>query len=428
MSAMKFKKILGIISTLVLSFSLVACGPQDNADEGGDEGGNENNEAKELLVWEDIAKQEGIKDAVEKFEKEHNVTVKVVEKPYTKQIEDLRLDGPAGTGPDVLTMPGDQIGTAALEGLIKELDVSEDVQNIYTETAMQSQIVDGKIYGLPKAVETTTLYYNKDLISEEELPETLEGWYEYSKGVANGEKFGFLALFDKIYYAQGLMSGYGGYIFGNENGTFNPGDIGLNNEGAIEGAQFIKKFYDEKLFPSGIIGEQGINVIETLFTEGKAAAIISGPWNIEPFTKAGVNFGVTKLPALENGRNMSAFINVKSYNVSAYSKNQELAQQFVEFIANEENSKTRYEVTKEVPAVAALAEDPVVTESEAAKAVAEQSQYSELMPSIPEMNEVWAPADAALQTIATGKAEAKEALDQAVETIKGQIEASHGGQ
>ncbi|MFS0864932.1 extracellular solute-binding protein [Fredinandcohnia sp. 179-A 10B2 NHS] len=425
---MKFKKILGIISTLALSFSLVACGPQDNADDGGDEGGKDNNEAKELLVWEDIAKADGIKDAVAKFEKEHNVTVKVVEKPYTKQIEDLRLDGPAGTGPDVLTMPGDQIGTAALEGLIKELDVSEDVQKIYTETAMQSQMVDGKIYGLPKAVETTTLYYNKDLISEDELPETLEGWYEYSKGVANGEKFGFLALFDKIYYAQGLMSGYGGYIFKNDNGTFNPGDIGLNNEGAIEGAQFIKKFYDEKLFPSGIIGEQGINVIETLFTEGKAAAIISGPWNIEPFTKAGVNFGVTKLPALENGRNMSAFINVKSYNVSAYSKNQELAQQFVEFIANEENSKTRYEVTKEVPAVAALAEDPAVTESEAAKAVADQSQYSELMPSIPEMNEVWAPADAALQTIATGKAEPKEALDQAVETIKGQIEASHGGQ
>jgi arabinogalactan oligomer/maltooligosaccharide transport system substrate-binding protein len=380
-------------------------------------------------VWEDIEKSSGIKDAVVKFEEEHDVTVKVVEKAYAQQIEDLRLDGPAGTGPDVLTMPGDQIGTAVTEGLIKELDVSEDVQSIYTDVAMQSQKVDNKIYGLPKAVETTMLYYNKDLVSEEELPATLDEWYEFSKEVTDGEKFGFLALFDQIYYAQSVLSGYGGHIFGkDESGAFDASDIGLNNEGAVEGAQYIQKFYQEGLFPAGIIGEQGINVLESLFTEGKAAAIISGPWNIDPFTKAGVNFGVAKLPALSNGENMSSFVGVKSYNVSSYSKNGELAEELVEFLANEENSKKRFEVTKEVPAVQALANDPVVAESEAAQAVAEQSQFSELTPNIPEMNEVWTPADAALQTIATGKAQPKAALDQAVETIKGQIQAKHGGQ
>ena len=36
------------------------------------------------------------------------------------------------------------------------------------------------------------------------------------------------------------------------------------------------------------------------------------------------------------------------------------------------------------------------------------------------------PADAVLQVIATGKAEPSEALDQAAETIKGQIAAKHG--
>ncbi|MBD8068637.1 extracellular solute-binding protein [Bacillus sp. PS06] len=421
---MKLKKYFSILTGLALTVSLVACGPQDSGNE--DTGGKETTENKELIVWEDKEKAEGIKDAVAKFEEENGVTVTVIEKAYAQQIEDLRLDGPGGTGPDVLTMPGDQIGTAVTEGLIKELNVGEDVTSIYTESAMQSQTVNGKIYGLPKAVETTMLYYNKDLISDEELPETLEEWYEYSKGVTDGKQFGFLALFDQIYYAQGLMSAYGGYIFGTDaDGSFNPDDIGLNNDGAVKGAEFIQKFYSEKLFPSGIIGEQGINVIESLFTEGKAAAIISGPWNIEPFTKAGINFGVAKLPALENGENMSAFVNVKSYNVSSYSKNPDLAEKFVAFIANEENSKTRYEITKEVPAVQALANDPVVTESEAAQAVAEQSQFSELMPNIPQMNEVWTPADAALQTIATGKAEPTDALNQAAQTIKSQIEAKH---
>ncbi|KKB74042.1 MULTISPECIES: extracellular solute-binding protein [Bacillus] len=419
---MKLKKYVGMFSIMALSVSLAACGPKESSNEAS------SSDKKELVIWEDKEKAEGIQDAVAQFEKEHNVSVKVIEKPYAKQIEDLRMDGPAGTGPDVLTMPGDQIGTAVTEGLIKELSIGKDVQSIYTDAAMKSQMINGKVYGLPKAVETTMLYYNKDLISEKELPKTLDEWYEYSKKVTDGKKYGFLALFDQIYYAESVMSGYGGYIFKSKgDGSYDPADIGLNQKGAIEGAAYIEKFYKEGLFPAGIIGEQGINVLESLFTEGKAAAIISGPWNLEPFKKSGINYGVAKLPELPNGKNMSAFIGVKSYNVSAYSKNAKLAEQLAVFLANKENSKKRYEVTKEVPAVKALADDPAVTKSEAAKAVAEQSKFSELTPNIPEMNEVWTPADAALQTIATGKAEPKKALDQAVETIQGQIKAKHSG-
>ncbi|MGE7216822.1 sugar ABC transporter substrate-binding protein [Priestia koreensis] len=421
----KSKKYLGLIGGLALSLSLTACGPKDDGKV--NSVSKEDSKNKTLLVWEDQQKSSGIKEAIAQFEKEHHVKVNVMEKPYAKQIEGLRLDGPAGTGPDVLTMPGDQIGTAVTEGLIKKLDVGDDIQSLYTDVAMDAEKVDGSVYGLPKAVETTMLYYNKDLIKEEELPKTLDEWYQYDKKVTKNGNYGFLALFDQIYYAQSVMGGYGGYIFSKDSkGTYDPTDIGINNEGAIQGAEVIQKFYKEKLFPAGIVGAQGINVLESLFTSGKAAAIISGPWNIEPFTKAGINFGVAKLPQLENGQNMSSFVGVKSYNVSTYSKEPELAQELVEFLANKENSKKRYEVTQEVPAVKELADDPVVTKSEAAQAVAQQSQFSELTPNIPEMNEVWTPTDAALQTIATGKANPKEALNQAAKTIKGQIKAKHG--
>jgi arabinogalactan oligomer/maltooligosaccharide transport system substrate-binding protein len=421
----KSKKYLGLVSGIALSLSLAACGPQDNG-KSDSSSAPKDSKNKTLLVWEDQQKADGIKDAIAQFEKDHNVKIKVVEKPYAKQIDSLRLDGPAGTGPDVLTMPGDQIGTAVTEGLIKDLNVKDDVKSLYTDAAMQAEEVNGKVYGLPKAVETTMLYYNKDLIQEKDLPKTLEDWYQYDKKVTKNGNYGFLALFDQIYYAQSVMSGYGSYIFKKDDkGSYDTTDIGLNNEGAIQGAQEIQKFYKDKLFPAGIIGSTGINVLESLFTSGKAAAIISGPWNIEPFTKAGVNYGVTKLPELSNGKNMSAFVGVKSYNVSAYSKNADLAQQLVEFLANKDNSKKRYEITKEVPAVKDLANDPVVTKSEAAQAVAQQSQFSELTPNVPEMNEVWTPTDAALQTIATGKAEPKAALKQAVDTIKGQIKAKH---
>lgn len=74
-----------------------------------------------MVVWEDIDKSVGIEEAIAEFESEYGVTVEVTEKAYGGQLEDLRLDGPAGTGPDVFTIPGDQVGTAVVEGLLKEL-------------------------------------------------------------------------------------------------------------------------------------------------------------------------------------------------------------------------------------------------------------------------------------------------------------------
>lgn len=419
------KKRMLLVGLGIALFSLVACGPQGDTTESGDT--TKSNKDYDLLVWEDQSKADGIADAVAAFEKEHDVTVKVVEKAYAQQIEDLRLDGPAGTGADVITIPGDQIGTSVTEGLLKELDVDQGTQDIYTESAMESQIVDGKVYGLPKAVETQILFYNKDLIAESELPKTLGEWLTYSQQITDNEKdkYGLISTLDQTYYAEGIMSGYGGYIFGqNADGSYNPDDLGVDNAGSIEGANVIKEFYDEGVLPSGLVGEQGTNVLDSLFTEGKAAAVISGPWSLTPYKDAGINYGVVELPMLDNGEHMGSFIGVKSYNVSSYSKNDDLAEEFVEFIANEENSKKRYEVTAEVPAVAALSEDEAVTASEGAAAIATQSQYAVLTPGITEMNSVWEPMDAALQTIATGKATPEIALPEAASQIKSAIAAT----
>src|SRR5690625_3377021 len=203
-----YVKLLGIFSIIALITLLVSCGPEENSEKDAEkkEKGSKNEEY-DLLVWEDVEKSNGIEDAIKKFEEENDVKIKVVEETYAQQIEKLRLDGPAGTGPDVLTMPNDQIGTAVIEGLLKELNVEDDLASIYTDVAMDSQSVEGKIYGLPKSVETTVLFYNKDIVSEDELPETLDDWYDLSEELTEGDNFGLLALFDQIYYANSVLSG-----------------------------------------------------------------------------------------------------------------------------------------------------------------------------------------------------------------------------
>lgn len=418
------KKTWGIIGLASLSLVLGACGPSDAATKTSSE---KKDGQADLIVWEDKDKKSGIEEAVKAFEKENDVTIKLMEKAYGNQLEDLRLDGPAGTGADVITIPSDQIGTAVTEGLLHELSVTSEEQDAFTEAAIKSQIVDKKVYGLPKAVETQILFYNKALVAQDKLPKTTDEWLTLSKETTakNQEQYGLLAQWDQVYYAQGVMTPFGGYIFGEDSsGNYDPNQLGIDSKGEIEGAEYIQQFYKEKVFPAGIIGDQGINVLDSLFTEGKAAAVISGPWNLEPYKKAGIDYGVAELPLLPNGKHMSSFIGVKSYNVSSYSKNPELAEKFVKFITDEENLKVRYEKTQEVPALKALSEDKSVMENPSTVAIAEQSKYAELTPGITAMNSVWDPTNAALQTIATEKATPADALKQAATQIKEAIAAT----
>lgn len=378
-----------------------------------------------LNVWEDIQKSRGIEQAIADFEKEFDVKVNVLESPYAGQIEKLRLDGPAGIGPDVLLMPSDQLGAAVVQGLIAPVSMSDEQKAQYTESSLKAFTTDGELYGYPKVVETLVMFYNKDKISQPF--ETLEQYKQYSKSQTDGN-FGLIGKFDQIYYAFGAINAYGGYIFAqDESGNYNVEDLGLSNEGAIEAVKYLKSFFDEKLIPAGIYGDNGLNAIDSLFTEKKAAAVINGPWAYEPYQRAGVNFGVTTLPKMPNGKDMTSLLGVKGYVISSWSKNSELANKFVQFINQPKYAKIRYEITKEIPPVLAVMDDPVIKDDEFASAIATQAQRAVPMPSIPEMSEVWAPIDSALQLSLSSKQDVESALKDATDQINSQIEAFRSG-
>ncbi len=377
-----------------------------------------------LLVWEDIQKAVGNAEATKAFEKKYDVNVSVQELPYGGQVESLRMDGPAGTGPDVINLPHDQIGSAVVQGLIAPITVDKSIIDTFTHPAIEALTYQGKLYGLPKAVETVVMVYNKDLVPE--LPKTMDDIYKLSEKFRAKGEYGLLAKWDEIYYGYGIIHSMGGDIFSkNADGSYNPNKLLLNNKGSVEGVSYIEKFFDNGLFPRGIIGDSGLNAIDSLFTNKKAAIVQTGPWSFQPYKEAGINYGVAPLPLLPNGKHMGSFMGVKSYSISSYSQHKDLALKYIEFINNYDNSKRRFELTGEIPAVKALINDPVIKDNEGARAVAMQAQYATPMPSIPEMNEVWNPANSALQLVATGKQKPKAALDSAVKAIEMQIEANH---
>lgn len=424
----KMKKALSLFMMIVLVFGvLAACGPKDEeTGTAGEKTEGGSDKPEKLIVWEDTDKGVALKDAADKFEAEHGIKIEFKELNITKMQENLALDGNTANAPDVITMSHDGTGPAMVKGYIKELEVSDEILDQFTSSSVEALKYEGKLYGLPKATETPVFIYNKALLPE--VPENLEDLYTKSQEVTKDGNYGFLAIWDDFYHAHGVFSGFGGYVFGEKDSKVDVTDIGLNNDASVEAADYIKKWYAEGLFPKGIIGEKSNDNMNGLFKEGKAIAVQNGPWAFQDYKDAGIDYGVAALPKLPNGEPGKTFMGVKGWFVTNFSKNQEWAQKFVEFITNEENAKKRFELTGEIPPLKSLMEDPeFVKNNEGAAAVMAQSQYAVPMPSVPEMAEVWDPMKKAVETIITGKSESKKALDNAVKTIEQQIEANHSG-
>lgn len=424
----------------ILFLLLVACGPKDDVStsseptENGassepDQSESDQNKIDEpekpekLLIWEDQNKGVALDKAVASFEEEFGIEVEFKEVDLSKMRDQLRLDGPSGNGPDLYTIPHDNIGPSVTEGLIAPIEVDEEILNIFTSSSLDAMTYNGKLYGLPKTTETPVFIYNKAYMDVP--PDTLDELYEFAIDFTSGDKYGFLSLWDNYYFAHGILGAYGGYVFGEEDGIPNREDIGLSNKGAVEGLKYIQRWYDEGLFPSGIVGESGGATITGLFSEGKVAAVMDGPWAFQGYRDAGIDIGIAPLPPLPNGEHIKTFSGVKGWHVTSFSENKYWAQKLVEHLTNEENARYRFEMTAEIPPVKALINDPIIVEDEGSQAVALQSQYGIPMPNIPEMAEVWAPMAGALQLVATGRIEPKEALEQAVEQIHANIQANH---
>ena len=427
------KKFLAMLMVAVLTLGvLAACGPQrDTGNNAGGNGGSSEGEGtttegvdkpEKLTVWvNDDEKQRAALDEIfAAYTEETGIEVEATGISMLDQVEALALDGPAGNGPDVFFGPHDRLGDIVLRGLADPIDLGEDA-SLYSETAINAVTVDGEAYGVPQVIETYGMFYNKDLVSAEEIA-TMEGLMKVAEEQTDGgqDKYGFLMEATNFYFIYPFFAGNGGYVFNNDGSGFDASDIGLANEGAVEGGELVQSWFDNGYIPKEINGD----IMSGLFTEGKVATVLTGPWNIATYRDAlGDKLGTATLPKLDNGDVPKSFVGVKAWMLSSYSENQEWAIDLMKFITNYDNAMKYYEVAGEMPALQEALDSDEIANDEIIGAFAEQTQYGEPMPNIPQMQQVWDPMGSALQFIANGD-DVGEVLEEAVQTIEDNIAAS----
>lgn len=406
---------LGLVSLGILG-GLAACGNGNSSAEGDTE------EGKTLTVSVESGYKDYINEIKDTFEKENDVKIKLVEKDMFDQLESLALDGPAGKGPDVMMAAYDRIGALGQQGHLAEVKLGNE--SAYDETDKAQVTYDGKIYGEPAVIETLVLYYNKDLVDT--APATFKDLENLSKDSRfafeseAGKNTGFLAKWTDFYYSYGLIAGYGGYVFGDD-GT-DPSDIGLNNAGAVEGISYATDWF-QNVWPKGMqdIKSAG-DFASQQFMSNKTAAIIDGPWQAQTYKENNINYGVAKIPTLNNGQPYQPFGGGKGWVVSNYAKNKDLSQKWLDYVTNQENQEKFFEMVNEIPANQQARETAKAKNDELTTAVIEQYETAQAMPNIPEMGEVWTGAENLMFDAASGSKTPKESADEAVKTISEAIE------
>jgi len=391
--AMPFKRIFKHILplALMLTIFLTACG--------GSTGGSGSTSATTqnitITVWhawvgDYLSAKQAIFDA---YHKAHpNVTFKLVHQDdvIAKSITAVK----ANNGPDIIAYADDNLGKLASSNVVVPLDKyfsTDYVSQNFSKAAAEAVTFNGHVYGLPETVEAITFMYNKALIQASDLPKTTDEMLTFSKTYAqkNPGKYGVVWDVNNAYTAAAFYYGFGAVYVTPD------GKAHLDTPEALAATKFIGSF--NQYLPKQIT----YDVASSLFTEGKAAAIINGPWSYSDYAnKAKLNIGFAPLPTVSSTNTPAKpFVGVKTLWVSKNAKDVATAADVIKFFTSKDQQVSMVKVTGEIPANTAAADDPTVTSNPAIAGYAAQAKLGTALPNTPYMSALWTPVQSALTAV-----------------------------
>lgn len=367
--------------------------------------------AGKLLIWGDELRAAVLKGIAADFSKKYKVPVEVQELGFGDIRDQLGVAGPAGKGPDIIVGAHDWLGQLVANGLIEPIDL-QGKEKDFLKVSTDAFTWGNKLYGLPYAVESVGLFYNKSLVPNP--PKTWEELEAVCKKLTNKDKkqYGFLIPIPDPYHTFPIMSAAGGYVFGTAaDGTLNPLDVGLNNKGAVRGLSLLDKLIEDGLMP----GAMDYNTMMSLFKDGKVGMLITGPWALSEIRAAKVPYGFTTIPKID-GNAPKPFVGVQGFMISSFSKNKLLAKAFLnEYVASPETMKKLFDKDPRPPAYIPTSK-AVASDADIA-AVGASAAAGIPMPAIPEMGSVWTAWSNAIELVFNQKLDSQKALNDAVAQI-----------
>ncbi len=324
------KKILSFILIFVITMlSITGCGSKSS-------------DNLTIAIW-DQGQEPGLKQILDEFTKETGIKTELQVITWDSYWTLLEAGASGGDMPDVFWMHSNQATKYMKNGILFDLTTLADESSIlnldkFNEDILDMYTYDGKIYAIPKDIDTIALWYNKTMFDEANIPYPDETWtwetfYDAAKKLTkeDGSQYG-LAMNptnDQDGYYNVIYS-MGGSVISDDKSKSE-----FNNENTIKAMNFVDEMVKTVMPPVNVMAETGT---DTLLSSGKIAMLTQGSWMVAPFKENEYivqNCDVAIIPKNSDGKRVSLF-NGLGWAVSANTKNPEGALKLAEWLGSED--------------------------------------------------------------------------------------------
>ena len=319
--------------------------------------------AVEIEYWQYVfeSRVQAMDELIKEFEAENpDITVKQVTFPYADYQTRVVAAKAAGKGPDVVQLFYGWLDNFVAGGLVQPLskerfpaaDIEKDFFPIVSAMKRGEDY-----YGLPTAVRSMALFYNKNLFKDagldaEKPPQTLDEMLKAAKATTKQDSAGNfqtvgmaldIARQDHNWWREILIRQFGGAPYSDDGAK-----VTYDSDGGRKALDFYVGLQTgEKVGQEGFMDEG-----QAAFRAGLAAMVIDGTFRLASFnTISNFEWGVTELPAAADGtRSNYASYFANAIGGTAEGEKLEAAEKFLAFISSEKAMKVWLEKVGELPA------------------------------------------------------------------------------
>ncbi|HAS72703.1 MAG TPA: sugar ABC transporter substrate-binding protein [Clostridiales bacterium UBA8960] len=310
-------------------------------------------------------------DIIVQFEKKNGLT------------EALKLVGNnQGAAPDMYFFAHDKIGVYAEMGILAEITdfLDESELDSLVPITVESVTYKDSVYQLPLYFETLLFMYNKEWVSEAEVPRDTDALLAHMAQAKRIGRFGFVEQHSNAYYAAGWIHGFNATI------------LDASGEPKLGSDEMKAAMAYHKQFVSFMPGESEYATVNTLFREGKADMTIGGPWMVPTLRAAGIDLGLSPMPIIPaTGKPLAPYTGVQGIHVlkvSADSKSDAIKSVLAELIAPEVGRAIAL-ASGSAPANEKAYEAEDIRNDDMVMMMRATAENSVPMPNVPEMDVMW---------------------------------------
>lgn len=337
------KKLLATlaVSAVGTALALTGCSNSANSTAAADASG-----PVTLTFWHGYTEADGkvLDQIVDDFNKSQTtITIKTTTKPWAVIGDTLLTSLSAKNGPDIVALPAENLPVYASKGALQKLDdfYSSSTQSAsLNPRAVEMEKIGGSYYGVPTGFVPLSVIYNKALFQKAGIstfPASWDEWVADAKKLTVGADTGTpvqygLALPDHATVGNGVWAS----LFYGNGGAIVDGDKSVLDSQANQEtlAYWSKAVHDSKISPTGLDGIAS----DKLFSSGKAAMEIGGPWMASVAKDNNIDYGIAAIPAGPKSQAASAIGISAAVTSQADAAKKAAAGKFFDYLFSKDNA------------------------------------------------------------------------------------------